>query len=94
MNVPELRDLLMAEYGMDYSCALTHVMIAYETGHVEFYYNDANYAVSYNPDIAGYSIGAIEIYCCQWIPYPLPGKESHCDRCGSVFSVKREERDA
>jgi hypothetical protein len=30
---------------------------------------------------------AVEIYCCEWITYPVPGTDSVCPGCGSRFSV-------
>jgi hypothetical protein len=29
-----------------------------------------------------------EIFCCEWVEYPLPDHDTSCAVCGSVFAVR------
>ena len=31
-----------------------------------------------------------EIFCCVWVEYPEPGRDTSCTVCGSVFTVRAE----
>jgi hypothetical protein len=29
-----------------------------------------------------------EIFCCEWVAYPEPGRDTECSKCNSVFTLR------